>query len=74
MLGIIHPNGWSFSIATAIKTNSLKLNYSFDVLYINRSTTYHSENARPKERGYLSQESLPQNDYFYLMLQKKLPQ
>lgn len=64
MLGIIHSNAWSFSIATAIKTNSLKLDYSFDVPYINRSTTYHTENTRPKERGYLSQESLPQNDYF----------
>ena len=50
------------------------MNYSFDVTSINCRTTYQTKNACPKEKGYLSQEGLPQNDYFYLMLQEKLQQ
>lgn len=74
VLSIVHFNSWLFSIATIIKTNSLKLDYSFGVPYINCRTTYHTESACPKEKGYPSQESLRQNDFFYLMLQKKLQQ
>lgn len=74
VLGITCLNAWSFSIAPVIRTNSLKLNYSFAVPYSHGRTTYPTENACPKERGYLSQGSLPPNDYFYLRLQKELQQ